>query len=57
MIVNRLALKPFGCFGSKTLDFSTGLNVVLGPNEAGKSTTFQALQKVLFVPASVVSHK
>jgi len=35
------------------VDFLPGLNVVLGPNEAGKSTLFHAVRHVLFVPAKL----
>jgi exonuclease SbcC len=46
-------MHPFGFFSDQTLDFTTGLNVVLGPNEAGKSTLFHAIRYALFVPARV----
>lgn len=44
MIVRRLRLHPFGCFADRELRFAPGLTVVLGPNEAGKSTIFAALR-------------
>ena len=34
---------PFGPFGDETLGFGAGMNVVYGPNEAGKSTWHAAL--------------
>ncbi len=49
MIVTRVRLHPFGCFADRVLDLSSGLNVVLGPNEAGKSTLFRAVRHALFV--------
>ena len=49
MIIDSLKLDPFAGI-SKKKDFKKGLNVVLGPNEAGKSTLLNALRLVLFVP-------
>lgn len=48
MIITKLVMNPFGCFSNKEVVFKDGLNVVLGPNEAGKSTMFHAIQNVLF---------
>jgi exonuclease SbcC len=50
MIITTIKLQPFGSFSNKDLAFQPGLNVILGPNEAGKSTLFNAIQKVLLVP-------
>jgi exonuclease SbcC len=44
VIVRRLRLFPFGCFDDKEVVFAPGLNVILGPNEAGKSTLFNAVK-------------
>ena len=49
MILRRLRVHPFGCFPDREISFTPGLNVVLGPNEAGKSTLFRAIRNVLFV--------
>jgi exonuclease SbcC len=51
MIIERISAKPFAGLASFEMDFEAGLNVVLGPNEAGKSTLFSALGSVLFKPA------
>ena len=51
MILKNIALTPFGGLTNAPLDFNPGLNVIHGPNEAGKSTIFNALQRVLFTPA------
>ncbi len=51
MILKRIALTPFGGLTNAKLNFKPGLNVIHGPNEAGKSTIFNALQRVLFTPA------
>lgn len=41
-------MNPFGCIASMELNFQRGMNVILGQNEAGKSTIFNAIQKALF---------
>ena len=51
MILKSIALTPFGGLTNAHLDFNPGLNVIHGPNEAGKSTIFNALQRVLFTRA------
>ena len=53
MILSRLIMNPFGCFSSKEIEFKNNLNVVLGPNEAGKSTMFYAIQTALFTQAKL----
>ena len=53
MILSRLQIYTFGCFVNHRMEFEEGLNVVLGPNEAGKSTLFQAIQKTLLVPSKL----
>ena len=47
MIITRLRVHPFGFFSDKEIRFEPGLNVVLGPNEAGKSTLFSAIRSSL----------
>ncbi len=53
MILRRVRVHPFGCFTDSELSFVPGLNVILGPNEAGKSTIFQAIRLALFVRAKL----
>jgi exonuclease SbcC len=53
VIINKLKIGSFGCFSNKELEFKEGLNVILGPNEAGKSTAFNAIQKVLLTPVKL----
>ena len=55
MILKSIALTPFGGLTNAQLDFKPGLNVIHGPNEAGKSTIFNALQRVLFTPVRLTS--
>jgi len=47
--LGKLSLSPFGAFSKKLLEFAPGLNVVIGPNEAGKSTVFNAVRLALLV--------
>jgi uncharacterized protein YhaN len=50
MRIVRLRLDRFGHFQNVALDFSEGspLAVVVGPNEAGKSTLLHAIRALLF---------
>ena len=48
MIISRIELRHFGRFVDATFDFSTGINLVTGPNEAGKSTIMAAIPAVLY---------
>lgn len=50
MILRELKLCPFAGLSCQELTFAPGLNVILGPNEAGKSTIVNALKLVLFMP-------
>lgn len=53
MKITRVTLSPFGGLASKELELKDGVNVIEGPNEAGKSTIFNAIQKVLFTPSTL----
>ena len=44
----QIELCPFAGFQQRTVAFETGLNVILGENEAGKSTLVEAIKAVLF---------
>ncbi len=51
MRLRRLALKAFGPFTERTLEFrskSPGLHIIFGPNEAGKSSSLRALKALLY---------
>ncbi len=50
MRIKQLQLHPFAGIPSRIVEFQPGLNVVVGPNEAGKSTLVNALRWVLFRP-------
>lgn len=53
MKINTIKLDPFGGLSNKKLTLNPGLNVVLGPNEAGKSTFFNAIQRALLTPVKL----
>ena len=48
MILRSLELKQFGRFSDRSFEFRRGLNLVVGPNEAGKSTLVEAIPAILF---------
>ena len=50
MRLARLELRAYGHFGGFALDFGdgSGLHLIYGDNEAGKSTTMRALGSLLF---------
>jgi len=53
MNIISVKLNPFGGFSDKKISLKDGLNVAVGPNEAGKSTLFNAIQKVMFTPTKI----
>jgi exonuclease SbcC len=53
MIISRITLSPFAGIPYLDLNFTNGLNVILGANEAGKSTVFHALYNVIFTEAKL----
>ncbi|PNU21091.1 hypothetical protein C2E25_03405 [Geothermobacter hydrogeniphilus] len=48
MILRSIDLEAFGRFSRRCFEFRRGLNLVLGPNEAGKSTLMEAVPAILF---------
>ena len=49
MILEELKLKSWRGFRRQTtFRFTEGLNLLVGPNEAGKSTLFEAIVRSLF---------
>jgi len=53
MKIKSIHLHPFAGIQDKKIEFSDGLNVILGPNEAGKSTVFKAIQHGLLTTTSL----
>jgi DNA repair exonuclease SbcCD ATPase subunit len=48
VIISRIELRHFGRFVEADFDFAAGINLVTGPNEAGKSTIMAAIPAVLY---------
>lgn len=48
MILRSIELENFGRFKGESIEFRRGMNLVIGPNEAGKSTLAEAVPAVLF---------
>ena len=48
MYIEKLLLKNFGKFNNFEIDLDTGLNVIYGKNESGKSTLFSFIKGILF---------
>ncbi|PKM52675.1 MAG: hypothetical protein CVV02_00635 [Firmicutes bacterium HGW-Firmicutes-7] len=48
MIIKKYSCKRFAGITDKSIEFQDGLNVILGPNEAGKSTLVEGIHSVLF---------
>ncbi|MDR9417200.1 MAG: AAA family ATPase, partial [Gracilimonas sp.] len=57
MKIKSIRLHPFAGLQNETLEFSDGLNLILGPNEAGKSTIFKAIQHGLLTTTSLTKSK
>lgn len=57
MIIRSIRLQPFAGTADRTFNFNAGLNVVLGPNESGKSTLVNALKAVLFTDVNLTTVK
>lgn len=48
MIINKINITSFGGIKNKSFDFTDGINVIYGENEAGKSTICSFLQAMLY---------
>lgn len=48
MIINEVIIKNFGKLANVRYDFTEGMNIVYGENEAGKSTLFAFIRSMLF---------
>jgi len=57
MIIKKVVTKTFGGLSDKEIEFQNGLNVILGPNESGKSTIFHAIERTLFTPSNLTPSK
>ena len=57
MRIKSIRLHPFGATRDRTYRFDAGVNVLEGPNEAGKSTLCNALFHALFTPSKLTPAK
>lgn len=57
MKLSKVTLHPFAGTEDKRYEFKDGLNILLGPNEAGKSTVFQAVMHGLLTTTSLTRTK
>jgi len=57
VILHKLKLHPFASFADKEISFASGLNVIYGANESGKSTLFKAIHSILFVNSKLTQSK
>lgn len=53
MIIKNVRLSPFGGISDREIILEKGLNVIFGPNEAGKSTIYSGIQRALFTPSKL----
>ena len=54
MKIKSIELHPFAGIQDKEFEFSDGLNLLLGPNEAGKSSIFHAISHGLLTKTNLV---
>ena len=48
MYIRKVIIKNYKCFyGSFELELNKGMNIIVGPNEAGKSTILEAINLAL----------
>ena len=57
MIIEKVIINTFGGLSNKEIDLQEGMNVVLGPNESGKSTIYNAIGNALFTPSKLTPAK
>ena len=47
MLLRRISMERYGCFGTAEFDFRRGLNLVSGSNDSGKTLLLRALPTIL----------
>ncbi len=57
MIIEKVIINTFGGLSKKEIDLQEGMNVVVGPNESGKSTIYNAIENTLFTPSKLTPAK
>jgi exonuclease SbcC len=53
MIIKRIVINSFGGLSRKEIVLQEGVNVIVGPNESGKSTIYNAVKNTLFTPSNL----
>jgi DNA repair protein SbcC/Rad50 len=53
MIIRRVEIGVFGGISRRSIDLGAGLNVIVGPNEAGKSTIYAAIVSGLMLASKL----
>ncbi len=48
MRIRAVHIEGFGCFTDRSFEFGEGLTLIVGPNEAGKTTLVRAIAAILF---------
>lgn len=48
MIIEKVVINKFGCHKGLTLDFTEGVNLLVGENESGKSTVLAFIRAMLY---------
>ena len=54
MWIKALRVRNFGALGTREFSFSEGINLIYGPNEAGKTTLFEAIERALLEGARLL---
>lgn len=57
MIIERVIITTFGGLSKKEIVLREGMNVIVGPNESGKSTIYNAIENTLFTPSNLTPAK
>lgn len=57
MIIEKVIITTFGGVSKKEIVLKEGMNVIVGPNEAGKSTIYHAIEHTLFTPSNLTPAK
>ncbi|MFC1866543.1 AAA family ATPase [Thermodesulfobacteriota bacterium] len=57
MIIKKVVINSFGGLSKTELEFTNGMNIVIGPNESGKSTIFNAIENILFTKSDLTTTK
>jgi len=57
MIIKKVIINTFAGLSQKEVDLKEGMNVIVGPNESGKSTIYNAIENALFTPSNLTPAK